>query len=463
MRQHEIQATGEILEPARMLRAAESNDGFTIDDQSPLQRPGLRSSDSERHEYIPILGDISVFALFRRRVELVDTTKALETETLNLNGTTTNAPSSHPKVDTAKDIEDFENTVKFNTEMRIRFFTPDKVSFRKCAEILSKEISLQLSQHTTSDELQNLWSISNAANLYAELHGATIDVRAIRQNFGSSRWFTAAKALKSKTSELGQFPNPFEMAHAISFACISMLETGHFDLDPFQLTNVMAISAADSLFIASDLLRDPAECFARDRIRRVTGNVGRAGFAFLVPPVEPMIKEYGITEWHLLDYNGFDGNIHDNFSSTSLHLSFTEATFPIDIGFSGARDIEAFFLETLISVYDAGKWVADLDPLKVINSIRVRWVTPCHDNKGDPPLLNMTSIDGFAEMICPPENIGIVRARGNWQARLAATAICAMKWFSVIVVPDDICWRCVNIEVERAQRERKTKHVIIIS
>lgn len=112
------------------------------------------------------------------------------------------------------------------------------------------------------------------------------------------------------------------MDHAECFACITMLETGRFDLKPFQLRNVMALSSGDSMYITASLLRDPWESARYNNIRRMVGNIGRAGLAFLVPPVDPTIKEYGMKEWNVINHEDFDGQLQDSFTTTSLQLLY---------------------------------------------------------------------------------------------------------------------------------------------
>jgi len=252
---------------------------------------------------------------------------------------------------------------------------------------------------------------------------------------------------------------PRDVDHAICFACITMFETGTFNLYPDQLSRVFAVSASDSLYIASALLRDPASNPRQTAIRRYTGNIGRAGVAFLVPPVDPLVRDYGIEEWYEYNRKDFDGTLDDCFSGTSLHLSFSEASIPVDVGYSGGRDIEAYLLESLVSVYDRQRLIGELDILATFASKRLTtdFLTSgeCdHSFKNPSPLNTRTqsfarsvcfsSIDNFAEIINPPPQPGIIRARGNWQARLAAASICIAKDYRVIMRPERLCLDCLS-------------------
>ena len=102
------------------------------------------------------------------------------------------------------------------------------------------------------------------------------------------------------------------------------------------------------------MLLDPQEAAYSGDIRRVLGNISRAGIAFLVPPIDPMIREVKLSVWPCIGRDGFDREMRDCFESTSLHLSFTGADTPVNVGFSGGENVNAYMLETLISVRDGG-------------------------------------------------------------------------------------------------------------
>lgn len=58
----------------------------------------------------------------------------------------------------------------------------------------------------------------------------------------------------------------------------------------------------------------------------------------------------------------FYGARQDNFTSTSLHLSFTHWSNPLwDNRSLWQRESEGLHLEAIVSVRDAGSWVADVN------------------------------------------------------------------------------------------------------
>jgi hypothetical protein len=140
--------------------------------------------------------------------------------------------------------------------------------------------------------------------------------------------------------------------------------------------------------------------------------------------------------------------MEDCFQGTSLHLSFSEASQAVNVSFSGGRDVDAYLLETLISVYDRDTWIAEIDILRSMASRRLKqWPSrpegcSCGSSTVSGPA-QLISIDNFAEMIVPPKLPGIIRAKGNWQARLAAASICLAKGYTVVLQPELSCLECL--------------------
>ncbi|KAL9034082.1 MAG: hypothetical protein Q9180_005601, partial [Flavoplaca navasiana] len=142
---------------------------------------------------------------------------------------------------------------------------------------------------------------------------------------------------------------PYVLTKSQTFACLAMFESGQHDIDPRLLKDVMAMSSGDSIYVSAALLTDPYDEIPPGDIRGFMGNIGRPGITFLVPPRDPLIKKVSIDEWPLIERHEFDGCLSDHFQNTSLHLSFTTAETPLNIGFSGGQDLEACILETLFS------------------------------------------------------------------------------------------------------------------
>lgn len=344
---------------------------------------------------------------------------------------------------------DSEGQKKLSTKEIMQLFRPGKVDFSQC----SRELRLDVNSNTA------LLAMTFIESLYKSMDGATVDVRTVQFALRDALWLDSAiKSLVSTTrtpveiheEKLVPILTTEMVDSATCFACIAMMETGTYNLNPDELQNVFAIGAADSLYIASVLLQDPANEVVVP-IRRFTGNIGRAGMAFMVPPKQPEIKPYDrIDEWYQCDHREFDGKLENCFEGTSLHISFSEASQAINVDFEGGRDVEAYFLETLISVHDRETWIAELDVISALKTPKDRLIHNFLEYRscrcGASPTIGpqIISIDNFAEMIIPPRKAGIIRANGNWQARLAAASICLAKGYTVILKSENTCWGCLS-------------------
>ena len=309
--------------------------------------------------------------------------------------------------------------------------------------------------------MQSAKAVSTAAMTYSNFPDATIDIRVLQCKLRQAQWvksavsqlFNSQRNLQSsRVTPLSL--EPYRLDRACAFSCITMFESGHYDANPLELLNVMAMSSGDSLFVGSALLCDPSlESYSAD-IKRIVGNIGRPGIAFLVPPVAPMMKDVSIIDWPQLGSFEFDGIPRDCFNGTSLHLSFTGASSPVNVGFSGAQDADVYMLETLVSVHDSGKWVADLNVLDTFRSQHLHFIPPCTDQQHNATTLsstyNITCIENWLELIDELDRqICMVQAHGNWEARLAATSISIAKSHHTIIIPEKICWECFGNEINQ--------------
>ena len=232
---------------------------------------------------------------------------------------------------------------------------------------------------------------------------------------------------------------------ADTFACIAMFESGTYDLNPSALEHVFAMSSSNSLFVAAPLLNDPSQLYNDNVVFRVVGNIGRAGIAMLIAPQDPRTRKLESDTWELISHAPFDGKMENSFANTSLHLSFTQYNMPVNTGDSGGQDIEAFYLESLISVYDRDKWVADLDVLKMLESKFFRrhtYTKVCDHRHGQTPIFDLISIDNWEELLDREEVRTVVRAYRNPMARLATAAISVRQGRPTIILPDDFCFAC---------------------
>ncbi|KAB8664856.1 hypothetical protein FH972_026279 [Carpinus fangiana] len=332
---------------------------------------------------------------------------------------------------------------------------------------------------TQSTEAHNefhasLIAVSTGISLLLDSKNATVDVRILQMGpLISKKCFYALTKNHSSfvLGELGRKKHdslsldalkPVKLQLADAFACLCFLESGRLDLHPVELAKiqVVAMCCGDSIYVANKLYTDPSHWEAERSIspKRIIGNIGRSGIAFLVPPKQPMILPATITDFRDMLYREFDGQLPDCFRSTTLHMSFTTAQQPITTTSFGSRDEELYLLETRLQVYEGSKWVADLNLL----ATHMMYQSCLHDNDQEdeeqlhtfPVNASITCMDNWTEVRNQTETeLNIVRATGNWQARLAATTVCSALGYEVIVLSGNGCRHCVT-ECEQSFQPR---------
>lgn len=313
---------------------------------------------------------------------------------------------------------------------------------------------LQTAEAEVDPYLKSAKAVSTAAMVYRNFPEATIDIRVLQCKLWQAQWvktiISQVPVLQDHRITPGAIPQsirPYHLDRACAFACITMFESGHYDPNPEELANVMAMSTGDSLFVGVALLCDPSPESCSGIIKRISGNIGRPGIAFLVPPVAPLMKQVSINEWPMLGSFEFVGVLNDCFRGISLHLSFTGASTPVNVGFSGAQNADVYMLETLVSVHDSGKWIADLNVLDTFRSSSLHFIPLCtnqhHDARTIPRTYQISSLENLLELIDEPdEQICLVQTRGNLEARLAASSISVAKEFDTNIAPESWCWEC---------------------
>jgi hypothetical protein len=131
---------------------------------------------------------------------------------------------------------------------------------------------------------------------------------------------------------------------------------------------------------------------------------------------------------------------------------------PLDIGLTGNCDREVYILETLVSVHEAGQWVADLDMLGSLANRRLEHdlarKSSCTNDHWevwhtDLPGRQLISLENWSEFLDRPDSGSIFKAMGNWQARLAGAILGLAQGHRVFVVQPDVCWKCVRDRLER--------------
>jgi hypothetical protein len=301
--------------------------------------------------------------------------------------------------------------------------------------------------------------------LYADLPYATISTLILSRPLSAAHWLEQAY----QTGNLR-----LELTLPQVFACLAMFDSGTVNLEPSALSEAFALSSGNSIFVTSAFLDDPAKKSNAANVRRIVGNIGESGISFLVAPPDPKTRLPKM-DWTLVKNEAFDGKLENNFTQTSVHLSFTEYQMPLKIHDKDSHIIDrpARLIETLVSVHDQGNWIGDLNLLEALDLYTDRLEGPEFDLRDLERLqcyggtcgemtfyqvveklrtcpyshlaFPITSIDSWDELFDPPqEGILVVRAHKNWLTRLSLTGIWWNIKFWTVVLPENPCWSCVT-------------------
>lgn len=299
---------------------------------------------------------------------------------------------------------------------------------------------------------ESLKALAAAYKIYSGFDGATISPHVVTKPVFGAKWAQRENSISQSRETCLSSIGLLDRLH--TFACIAYFESDGLDMNPSQFDNVMALSSGDSIYVAAWLTCDPAERQPANAVHRLHGNVGKAGLILLVPPADPKTLVPGVDNWKFIDRENFDGTVTNAFTGTSLHLSFTDWCIPIDVGEAGRgrRDAEAYIIESLVSVYDRGKWIGDMDVLQALSK-------GCHQpdheffykpfcdhhyahtldpTKSDPPIVTIKNWDEFLEH---PKSPAVAMAHGNWDAKLAL-AVLGVRRGDRVFVADRICEIC---------------------
>jgi hypothetical protein len=173
-----------------------------------------------------------------------------------------------------------------------------------------------------------------------------------------------------------------------------LFDSGTVDISPEDFKHSFALCSEDTIYVPAVVLSDPFTRVPDYEMKNIAGNIDRQGISILVSPFEPRIRELN-NSYNLVSHEPYDLKREDNFRETSLHLSFTDWTFPLADEDSRMIDHDAQVVEAVISVHDRGRWVADINILEVDfqDMIRSDPVTSCNRNHDQDYDFDYTSID----------------------------------------------------------------------
>jgi hypothetical protein len=325
-----------------------------------------------------------------------------------------------------------------------------------------------------SSFVSSLRACAAAGDLYARLPDSTVASSIVANNsLHRARWIpnwepAGAPLLRAALSR----PQ--------AFACIAMFDSGRV-IDPDYLKNVFAITSGNSIFVASPMLSDPYDTPVETEIKRVHGNIGQPGLSFLIPPPAPLVRKANQEAWTLLSHNEFTGAREDSFGKTSMHLRLTQYKPELPGLYQDEHYIEEGMAlrETLVQVYDGGDWVCDLDVLSALRDPLLSRVVCKHSEAGGAGAgsststresrpqapFRMVTVDNWEELLTPPTDQArsVVRTAGNWLGRLAVAGVSVRLRRPTIILPEEVCWDCVEKHIwERQIPVDEARRIVLI-
>ncbi|KAK1511125.1 uncharacterized protein CCOS01_14887 [Colletotrichum costaricense] len=283
------------------------------------------------------------------------------------------------------------------------------------------------------------------AMVLGRLEGPIIRLKTLLKPLTEAKWAKKATIDLDNISARSLAPT-ISKTHPKSFSILSYF-VSDCDVRPTDIQeNVCGVSFGDSIFVPENLTRDPFEASDEQAIVRILGNIGLPGFVMFSSVMEPMVSEVGESSWKVINQNLFNGRPENAFGSTSMHLSFTNWERSIEEPMSGGlQDTQFVKMESVVSIREAGCWVGDVDVVRSLRNECVSKLRPqpscTHDIDGLYGA-HMTSIESWDELRnCNSGNV-VIRAHGDWVARLACIAFLSQgiqrgdfRFESVIVCP----------------------------
>lgn len=321
-------------------------------------------------------------------------------------------------------------------------------SHSRAADLISNHVMPQPS----TDWLSSLELVGVINEIYEHLPGATISLRALEYPILDAHWATELIANNMTTMRAPEGTGEifYRMGRKEIFSCIAMMQTGSANIEPRDFEEVMAISSDNSIFVAGALLSDPYNTVNPREIRHIVGNVGYSGLNLMVAPAGILKIRRPKNEVRIRGHrSNYDFERQDHFEGSSLHLTFTGQRFPLISTDIDTIDQDIFFLQSVVSLWDGGNHVADLDILKVQKTelSRVRLACSCVAPSSRSQGMDLRCLDSWDDILRPPRRLAVMRAHGNWSARLAAAAIFIQqgKSHTVAIFPTEpMCWTCLK-------------------
>ncbi|KAI3319528.1 hypothetical protein HD806DRAFT_525510 [Xylariaceae sp. AK1471] len=312
-------------------------------------------------------------------------------------------------------------------------------------DLLRPSDKVQIAQDSVYRTL-NILGLSSS--VFTALPQRIIRIETLLQPLVDCSW-----ALELIAQNYSSITIPFlSMAHQI--AIISYFAGGCNIPSADVAPNSMGVSVGDSLYVPNWLLDDPLQASKRPFLVRILGNIGQPGFTIFSSVENPMASPLDYSNWRVTDQKAFNGKLEDALGATSMHLSFTSWERAIDQpGDQGNQDSRYRKMESIVSIRERGKWIGDVDMISALRSAKIYQLPPqstCDHAPGSAPAVLMISVESWDDLCDLPAGLVVVRAHGNWLARLAVASFLAQQAEEhsssisrITICPPNVCWRCV--------------------
>ncbi|PSN61771.1 hypothetical protein BS50DRAFT_639055 [Corynespora cassiicola Philippines] len=317
-------------------------------------------------------------------------------------------------------------------------------------KIISTEKLVRYFSQYIMEDFHLLKALATAFSIYKHIPDATVSLKVLEMPIVNARWNHPGLVPNSK-------PHRRRFKRSLALTIAAYFDSGSCDLEVSTMDNVLAVSSGDSIYIPKQIVCDPLERPRPRQLQRLLGNFGKPGVVLLIPPSEPMVRDPDYGRITLEKMPTFDGKQVDSFNRTSLHLSFTDHHVPVyDTNVKMGQDSQVSVIEAVVSVRDSGNWVADVDILRAINMNNVvrhgGLQGSCDHDRLKNPEPCVYSVDSWDDVLEHPADRFVVRAHGNWLARLATVSVLSQvidekEGGRITICQLDTCWDCLWSEM----------------
>ncbi|RSL79100.1 hypothetical protein CEP51_007635 [Fusarium floridanum] len=263
--------------------------------------------------------------------------------------------------------------------------------------------------------LQTVVCLYRASAVYNFMPRLSVLIRSIQKPLLDNFWAAEPDWFESLHSREGLKDTrlPAQLKPEVCMQLIAHLMCGYNIHSSAIPTNIMGISFEDSIFVPSKIVHDPAREYEASHVTQILGNIGRPGLVMLTSPANPMLAPLDEAKWRIYNMHEFNGKPENMLDATSLHLSFTNWSQPLNSGGpSGMQGAEALLVEAIVSIRDSGQWVGDVDAATALGCDMIYQVKPnpnCSHKPHSLPTTAMISIECWDELrICPEDTAGRV-------------------------------------------------------